>query len=301
MYWTAKLRRALGFGRNSVLPTAFSGSAGKDRINDTLLENPAVRCDQTIVDRLILDGETVFFMKGDTIIQQGGQDSDVYFLLSGEVDIVFNSQRGSIREAPNQVGEMAAIELGKKRTASVVARSNEVATLRVPGTVFRELLATNQRFLQFLQIEMSARHRERIVAASVAKENYTVIWFLVSIAAGLVTALAASYFIVLPDWTTSARSMLSFGLGLAVFVVTLLHNPAFFWRRSFLLVLLAMIGTFALDRFVSIEATRGFGSLQFGIAVADGETDWKMDSIKAVLFLFVLLLCAYMDKLNTSD
>ena len=301
MYWTAKLGRAIGLGGNAILPTEFSGSSGQDRIKEILLENPAVHHDQTIVEHLVANGETVFFRKGDKIIQQGAQDINVYFLLSGDVDIIFKSQKGSIREAPNQVGEMAAIELGKTRTASVVARSNEVATLRVPGTVFRDISANNLRFQQFLQLEMSTRHRERIVAGNVAKENYSIKWFVISMGAGLFAGLATWYFLVPSDWTPSARSILSFATGLITSVVALLHNPAFFWRRSFLLVLLAMIGSFALDRFVSIDATRDPRSLQIGINVGDAQMDWKMELIKAVTFLVVLGLCAYMDKLNTSD
>ena len=243
----------------------------------------------------------MFFRKGDKIIQQGAQDIDVYFLLSGEVDIVFKSQIGSIREAPNQIGEMAALEPGKKRTASVIARSNEVAALRVPGTVFREIWSTNPRFQQFLQFEMSTRHRERIATGKIAKESYSIKWFVLSMGAGLIAGLATCYLLVPSDWTPSARSVLSFAAGLIIFVFILLHNPIYFWRRSFWLVLLAMLGTLVLDWFVSIEVTGDLRSLQFGVNVGDAQTDWTMYLIKAVPFLIVLGLCAYMDNLNTSD
>lgn len=297
MYWTAKLGRALGFGRNTILPEQFFGNDGQILINETLLKNPAVHGDQAIVKQLVSVGKTVFFRKGDKIIQQGGQDNDVFFLLSGEVDIVFKSQKGSIREAPNQVGEMAAIELGKKRSANVVARSQEVAALQVPGIDFNKIWTANPRFQQLLQVEMSARHRERIVAGTIAKENNSFIWFAISMSAGLVAGLATYYFPFPSDWTTSARSILSCSSGLMMFLLTLLHNPAFFWRRTFRLVLLAMIGTHALGRYISIETKQGLGSLQIGINSGDSRTDWKM----VISFLVVLALCAYMDKVRTKD
>ena len=301
MYWPSKLRRALGFGPKATLPYMFSGECGLSRAYETLLGNPAVHGDQAIVDCLIRNGETVFFRQGENIIRQDGQDNSVYFLLSGVVDIVFKSQKGSIREAPNQVGEMAAIEPGKGRSASVVARSDEVAALKVSGTEFKKLLNANPRFQEILQVEMSARHRERIVAGDIARRNNSVTWFAISTGAGLIAGLAGWYVLTPSDWTTTARSILSCGLGLIIFLLTLLHNPAFFWRRSFGVVLLAMIGTFALDWFVSMEAKQGLGSLQVAMNLGNEKAEWEMQLVKAVLYFLVLGLCALMDSLRARD
>ena len=301
MYWPAKLRRALRLCPKAILPEIFSGDRGRNLTNETLLENPAVHGDQVIVDCLIRDGETVFFFKGENIIRQGGQDNSVYFLLSGAVDIVFKSQNGSIREAPNQVGEMAVIEPGKMRSAGVIARSDEVAALKVPGTDFKKLLDSNPRFQQHLQVEMTARHRERIVAGDIARNNNSATWFAISTGAGLIAGLACWYFITWSDWTTTARSILSCGSGLTIFLFTLLHNPAFFWRRTFRVVLLAMIATFSLDLFVSMEAKKGFGSLQVAVNLDDQKTEWEMQLVVAVLYFLVLGLCAFMDRMKARD
>ena len=277
MYWPSKLRRALGLGPKAKLPDIFSGDGGCSRTNETLLANPAVHGDQGLVNSLVRDGQTVFFRRGDTLIRQGGQDNSVYFLLSGEVDIVFKLQRGSIREAPNQVGEMAAIDPGTRRSASVVARSDEVATLKVSGTDFKILLNANPRFQELLQIEMSARHRERIVAGNIARNNNSAIWFAISAGAGLIAGLASWYILPSSDWTTTAQTMVSCASGLMIFLFTLLHNPAFFWKRTFGIVLLAMIGTLAFDSFVSMEAKQGLGSLQ--VAISFGDRDRGMGDV----------------------
>lgn len=277
----------------------FSGDGGRRRTSETLLGNPAVRGDQGLVDSLLRDGETVFFRRGDNLIHQGGQDNCVYFLLSGEVDIVFKSQKGSVREAPNQVGEMAAIDPGTSRSASVVARSDEVAALKVSGTDFKILLNANQRFQELLQIEMSARHRERIVAGNIARHNNSVVWFAISTGAGLVAGLASWYILPSTDWTATAQTMVSCGSGLVVFLFTLLHNPAFFWKRTFGIVLLAMIGTLALDSFVSLEAKQGLGSLQVAIDFGDQDSEWEMYLVKTVPFLLVLSLCALLEISRT--
>ena len=301
MYWAAKLHRAIGLGPEATLPDMFAGECGEFRIANTLSKNPAVNEDETVISRLISDGEIVFFRKGDRIIRRGEQDDSVFFLLSGDVDIVFKSGRRSIREAPNQVGEMAAIESGKKRSASVIARSEEVAALQVSSAVFNEIRATNMRFQERLQIEMSARHRERIVASEVAKQDVSLVWFCISSGVGLVVALILWFLLSPEEWALSARLLLSGGGGLLSFVLTLLYNPAFFWRRAFAVTFWAMVGTYMIDWFISIEAEQGVGTLQFEFISGDGEANSVNEVIRAVPFLIVLVVCACMDRLRNRD
>ena len=301
MYWSSKLKRALGLGPKEQLPEMFTGDSGSKRANEVLLANPAVHGNQRLVDSLLGNGETVFFRQGDKLIHQGGQDNCVYFLLSGEVDIVFKLQRGTIREAPNQVGEMAAIDPGATRSATVVARTNEVAALRVCGTHFNNLLKAYPRFQELLQIEMLARHRERIVAGKIARTNNSAVWFAISTGVGLVAGLASCYISASINWTTTAQTVVSVGAGLLVFLFTLLHNPAFFWKRTFGIVFLAMLGTFALDSFVSMEAKQGLGSLQVAIRMGDHNTEWEMYLVKATPFILVLGLCALVEIFRTRD
>jgi len=89
-------------------------------------------------------------------------------------------------------------------------------------------------------------------------------------------------------------------MGLALFTLTLMHNPAFFWRRCFGLVLLAMIGTFALDHFVSVETSQGFGSLQFSINSGDENRNGNITFLGMIVYLGALVVCAYMDYVNNK-
>ena len=196
---------------------------------------------------------------------------------------------------------MAAINPGTRRSASLVARSDEVAALKVPGTDFKKLLNANPRFQQLLQIEMTARHQERNAAGNIARRNNSGTWLAISAVAGLIAALAGWYIPSSTEWTTTAQAIVSFGSGLLIFLFTLLHNPAFFWKRTFAIVLLAMIGKLALDSFVSMEAKQGFGSLQISINIADQNAEWEMYLVKAVPFLLVLGLCALMEIFRARD
>ncbi len=301
MYWAAKLRRAIGLGPETTLRGTFAGNSGYARIADTLSTNPAVNGDQTIVSRLMGVGETVFFQRGDRIIRRGEQDNVVLFLLSGEVDVVFKSGNRTRREAPNQVGEMAAIELGKKRSATVIARSGEVAALRVSATDFNRIRAASVRFQDLLQVEMSARHRERIVAGEIARQNTSLVWLCMSLGVALIGAVISWFSLGPLEWTSSARLLVSGGVGLLTFVFTLLHNPAFFWRRVFAITLLAMLGTYAMDLYVSVEAKQGIGSLVFEINSGESVSDPVQEISKAVPYLAVLLVCACMDRFRNRD
>ena len=291
MYWTAKITRALGREPEAQLPSRFRGDAGREQARSVLLNNPAVGGDEDVANRLLTTGNLTFFRRGDLLIKEGDHDNDVYFLLAGEVDIVFGARLGSIRSSPNQVGEMAAIDPGKKRSANVIARSDEVAALRVSGMEFNAIRNANSDFQNRLQREMSDRHRERINAAKVAKQNNSLSWFLASTGAGFAGG-AAAWFAWPDDWTVVAQSVAACGAGLLVFVFTLLHNPAFFWRRCAGLSLSAMLGLMMIDRFLTFKIEQGFGSLSVGFGGSGGPVDWKI----VFGLLAAMAICAYKDR-----
>ncbi|SFA88937.1 Cyclic nucleotide-binding domain-containing protein [Poseidonocella pacifica] len=301
MYWSAKLKKLIGWESEAKLPELFSGDGVPDLVKKTLRENPAIRGNSTIIDRLLGQGRVEFFRRGDCLIHEGGQDNDVFFLLAGEVDIVFRRQLGSKRVAPNQVGEMAAIELGSKRTASVYALTDEVAALKVSGQEFNRIWTDNPEFQKNLQIEMTARHRERIAAGEVAKRNNSSSWFLISAGVGLASCLMTWLLLIPPFWSHDARLAATVMTGFGLFVLMLLHNPAFFWRRCFGLVLFAMVGVLALAQFVSVEAENGFGSLKIEIHSGETESDWKQNLINQAAFVFTLSICAWMDRRINPD
>ena len=81
----------------------------------------------------------------------------------------------------------------------------------------------------------------------------------------------------------------------------LLHNPAFFWRRCFGLVLLAMVGVFALAQFVSVEAEHGFASLEVAIRTGETQSEWRQTLINQGAFVLSLIICAWMDRRSNPD
>lgn len=291
MYWSTKIKRAFGGESEATLPNSFEGPAGRERAKAVLMNNPAVGINENTADELLIKGEFVFYRKGNCLIKEGDHDDDVFFLLAGDVDIVFGRRLGSIRTSPNQIGEMAAIDPGQKRSANVFAGSDEVAALRVSGADFNLVRNANAGFQSRLQREMSTRHRERINASKVAKQNNSLSWFLISLGAGLLSG-AVCWFVFPDDWTNLAQSVAAAGAGLFMFIFTLLHNPAFFWRRCAGITLSAILGLLMFDCFLTFEINQGFGNLSMAFGEGEGPADWKT----IVGLLVVMAICAYKDK-----
>lgn len=68
---------------------------------------------------------------GEMISKQDGDDDCAYFILSGRVDVLVNGCSIAEREAGELIGEMSMMSLGKRRCASLAARSSvELLVLR---------------------------------------------------------------------------------------------------------------------------------------------------------------------------
>ncbi|EDZ41082.1 cyclic nucleotide-binding domain protein [Rhodobacteraceae bacterium HTCC2083] len=279
-----------------MLSEQYSGPSGIALAKQTMAKNTSINGDHTIVDSLFAEGEIVVFCRGDKIIRQNGLDNDVYFLLAGAVEIVIGKRKHTIREAPNQVGELAAIHLGDARSASVIVSSSEMAALKVPGVSFHKEWLQNGRLQELMQYELSARNRERAAVIAIVEHNNSSQWFTISSGVGMLSGVLCWLLVSTLSWTNDAQVLAASMVGLCTFIFTLLHNPAFFWRRCFGLVLLLMISSLALDRFLSVEAVQGFGSLKFTMtSSSDAAGFW--DSARLVIAVLpVLFLCAFMDK-----
>ena len=282
-------------------PEAPEKSVGNDngergRIRATLLQNPAVGGEAAIADRLLSSGEVVRFRKGDKIIEQGAFGDEVYFLLFGDTDIIADGSKLTMRSAPNQVGEMSAIEPGQPRSATVQVRSKSAKAWRIGGSDFRGIRGAFPRFTERLQIEMSSRHRERIVAGQIARENNSLSWFWLSLAAAFFVGLMVFFGLYFAGWTIPARSVFATLGAIFIFLLMLMHNPVFFWRRSFKVALLGMIGVIVLDRFVVFEIVHGFGNLQVEVLPDGVSADWKTTASRVLPFVAVMVICAMKDR-----
>lgn len=98
-----------------------------------------------LAEQFALAGELLVLEPGTKLIEQGGWDTDLYFILAGAFDVFINSQKKATRGASEHVGELASLSAGRARTATLVAAS-ESAVLRVSQATVKELVGDDAEF-----------------------------------------------------------------------------------------------------------------------------------------------------------
>lgn len=98
----------------------FAGDAGKRLRIEALSNNKMVAGNHKLAESLADSVELKAVHPGEVLIEQGGNDNDVYFILAGTVDIVVNGRTVGRRGPNDHVGEMTALEPSQKRSASVI-------------------------------------------------------------------------------------------------------------------------------------------------------------------------------------
>lgn len=264
--------------------SSFEGESGEKRLLEVVLRNLAISGDENIARQLLAVGELKQFDRGETMIQQGHSDDDVYVLIIGDVEIVTKGQKLAIRRSPAQVGEMAAITPGQNRTASVVVRSDEVVALKIAGSDYRDIWKSNTEFSQRLQVELSARMEERINAGKVERENSALLWTFISIGLAAASAFACYFTFDFSAFEESGRILVSALAGLVIFIIAQLLNPAYIYRRLIGVLIAALVGKIWLERPISfsLESDLGDASATIG-SVCESSANcfggWQTDII----------------------
>src|ERR1019366_5500598 len=110
---------------------------------------------------------------GGAIIQQGGDDNDVYFITAGSFNIVVNNRVVAGRFPSDHVGEMVAIQPTQKRSASVIARENSVV-VKLPEPLFAELAAKYPQMLLYIAKDLARRLEQRNALVTSVSEKIRV-------------------------------------------------------------------------------------------------------------------------------
>lgn len=115
--------------------TRFSGDEGRAKLLEALQQQDIIVGDAGLAARMASAGQLVPFTAGQTICEQGGDDDDVFFILTGEVSVFVNHQHIGTRASGTIVGEMAAVDPSARRSATLKA-AGAVVTLKVSATEF---------------------------------------------------------------------------------------------------------------------------------------------------------------------
>jgi CRP/FNR family cyclic AMP-dependent transcriptional regulator len=104
----------------------FEGDDGRRVLVDLLKEQKMVGGNEALADEISKVGELRDVDRDASLIEQNGEDTDCFLILSGTFTILVNGKKVATRGATDHVGEMAAIQPSQRRSATVVAAERAV-------------------------------------------------------------------------------------------------------------------------------------------------------------------------------
>lgn len=126
-----------------------------------LLKQEIVEQDREIATCIADKGSLVEFAKGETILEQGSYDQDVYFILAGEILLSVNGNEFPYRRGDGiSIGEMSALDPTQPRSATAIANIDTVA-LKLNAESFNEIANRFPEINRRLSIDLSQRLNQR--------------------------------------------------------------------------------------------------------------------------------------------
>ena len=109
---------------------------------------------------LAASAEVTPFPTGSSIVEESAPDNDLHFILAGTVSIRVFGREIAVITAGQHFGEMALLDPGKPRSASVVADEDTV-TARIPATAFASLADNTPRLWKNVARTLADRLSQR--------------------------------------------------------------------------------------------------------------------------------------------
>jgi len=148
--------------------------AEKNNLVEALKRQRMVAGNTGLAERIASIGELIDVPAGTAIIQQGGDDTDVYLILAGAFHIVVNGRAIGRRTATDHIGEMAAIMPVQRRTASAIAHEESVA-VRLSGSQMAELGNEYPQIWRSFALELAHRLEQRNAAATAVNDKIRIL------------------------------------------------------------------------------------------------------------------------------
>jgi predicted nucleotide-binding protein len=161
---------------------------GAERLRiEAALDSKLVSRNQALAEDIAKSAILRHFKKGDLLIEQAGEDNQVYILISGSCDVIVNSKLVNRRGPGDHVGEMAAIQPSQRRSATIMA-TEEVIAFELPEPLFERLASTYTEIYRTIARELARRLLQRNAVTGVARKRIRV--FIISSAEALPIARA---------------------------------------------------------------------------------------------------------------
>ena len=144
----------------SALHNRFDGADGLRRMADVVARSTIGGGDDALAKDIAEAGTILPLNAGDTIIRSGGDDSDLFFILSGKVGIDVKGVRVNHRGPGDHVGEISAADPSQPRSADVIVVEDGVA-LRVPESKLHQIAKGKPEVWRRLLVEANKRLVQR--------------------------------------------------------------------------------------------------------------------------------------------
>lgn len=165
--------------------TKFSGPRGPQMLVEELQRQKLTAGILGLPKALAERGKLTEIKKGESVIEQGGKDTDIYFIISGSFGIFVNKKRIASRFPGDHIGEMAAISPIQSRSASVIADENSLV-LKITAESLYKIADKFPDIWKHLARELARRLEQRNALVRVPNEKVRV--FVISSAEALPVA-----------------------------------------------------------------------------------------------------------------
>jgi CRP/FNR family transcriptional regulator, cyclic AMP receptor protein len=140
----------------------FLGSDGRRRLIDALTAQQLIR-DQDLASVVARHLKLEEIPAGTNLIQQGASDTDLFLILEGAVSVAIDGRVVARRKAGEHVGEMAVVDPGTPRSASVIATCDSIVA-RIAEADFSALADQYPRLWRRIALELATRLRNEYAA-----------------------------------------------------------------------------------------------------------------------------------------
>jgi CRP-like cAMP-binding protein len=134
----------------------FRGEGGRRLCVEALAAQRLVSGNRELAEDLADRAEVLAVPAGQTLISQGAEDNDIYFILAGTFDVVVSGRRVAGRSAGDHVGEMAAVQPAQKRSATVTALEDAIVA-KLSAAVFSNLGSRHPQLYRLIAQELARR------------------------------------------------------------------------------------------------------------------------------------------------
>lgn len=151
----------------------YQGEDGERLRIEAALDSKLAKGNRTLAEEIAREAQVRAFKKGETLIEQGGEDNQVYILISGACDVIVNGKVVNHRGPGDHIGEMAAIQPSQARSATILA-TEPVLAFELSEPLFAKLASAHVDIYKTIAKELARRLLQRNAVTGVPRKRIRV-------------------------------------------------------------------------------------------------------------------------------